>query len=65
MLFALTIASSKNFHLFKTHQKFQCVKQKQPSRGVSSKSCSENIRQICRRAPMLKCDFDKVAKQLY
>ena len=50
---------------FKTHQKFQCVKQKQPSRGVPSKRCSENIRQICRRTPMLKCDFDKVAKQLF
>ena len=33
--------------------------QKQPSRGVLNKSCSENMQQIYRRTPMLKCDFNK------
>ena len=39
--------------------------QKHLSRGVLSKRWSENIQQIYRRKPMLKCDFNKVAKQLY
>ena len=39
--------------------------QKQPSRGVLRRSCSENIWQICTTAPMSKCDFNKVANQLY
>ena len=39
--------------------------QKQPSRGVLSKRCSENLQQIYRRTPVLKCDLNKVALQLY
>ena len=39
--------------------------QKQPSRGVIKKSCSENMQQIYRRTPMPKCDFNKVALELY
>ena len=39
--------------------------QKQPSGGVFKKRCSENMQQIYRRTPMPKCDFNKVAKQLY
>ena len=39
--------------------------QKQLSRGVFKKRCSENMRQIYRRTPMPKCDFNKVALQLY
>ena len=35
------------------------------SLGVLRKSCSEKMQQIYRRAPMPKCDFNKVAKQLY
>ena len=35
--------------------------QKQPSRGVLRKRCSENMQQIYRRKPMLKCDCNKVA----
>ena len=38
--------------------------QKQPSRGVLSKRCSENMQQIYRRTPMLKCDFNKVVATL-
>ena len=33
-----------------------CDVQKQPPRGVPRKSCSENMEQIYRRAPMPKCD---------
>ena len=36
--------------------------QKQPFRGVLRKSRSENMKQI---TPMPKCDFNKVALQLY
>ena len=38
---------------------------KEPSRGVPRKRRSENMQQIYRRTPMLKCDFNKVARQLY
>ena len=34
--------------------------QKQPSRAVLTKACSENMKQIYRRTPMPKCDFNKV-----
>ena len=40
-------------------------RQKQLSRGVLGKRCFENMQQIYRRTPMLKCDFNKVANQLY
>ena len=39
--------------------------QKQPLKGVLEKRCSENMQQIYRRTPMPKCNFNKVAKQLY
>ena len=39
--------------------------QKQPSRSVFRKRCSDNMQQIYRRTPILKCDFNKVALQLY
>ena len=35
--------------------------QKQTSRGVLRKRCTENIQQIYRRNPMGKCDFNKAA----
>ena len=38
---------------------------KQHSRGILRKRCSENMRQIYRRTPMPKCNFNKVALQLY
>ena len=37
-------------------------KQKQPSIGVITRRCSENMHQIYRRTSMPKCDFKKVAK---
>ena len=44
----------------------QCLNaiQKHPSRGDLKKKRPENVQQIYRRAPMPKCDFNKVAKQL-
>ena len=39
--------------------------QKQPSRGVHKKRCSENMQKIYRRTPMPKCNFNKVVLQLY
>ena len=39
--------------------------QKQPSRCVLRKRCSENIQQIYRRTPMPKYDFNTVALQPY
>ena len=35
--------------------------QKQSSRGVLGKKCSEDMQQIYRRVPMPKCDFSEVA----
>ena len=37
--------------------------QKQPSRGVLMKKCSENIQEIYRRTPIPKGDFNKAALQ--
>ena len=42
-----------------------CTGQKHPPRGVLSKSFAENMQQIYRRTSVPKCDFNKVAKQLY
>ena len=41
------------------------ILQKQPSRGVLTKRYSKNIQQIYEGTPMPKCNFNKVAKQLY
>ena len=41
-----------------------CI-QKQPSRGVLRRKCSEDMQQNYRRTPMSKYDFNKVALQLY
>ena len=53
----------KNYSSISTPNK-NCHGQKQPSRGVLRKRCSENIEQIYRRTNMPECDFNKVAKQL-
>ena len=45
--------------------KYWQERQKQPSIAVLGKRCSENMQQIYRRTPMPKCDFNKVALQLY
>ena len=36
------------------------IQHKQPSRGGLRKRCSENMQQIYRRTPMLKCEFNKL-----
>ena len=41
------------------------VIQKEPSRGVLRKLCSENMLQIHRKTPMPKCELRKVTSQLY
>ena len=38
--------------------------QKDLSRVVLRKRCSENMQQIYRRTPLPKCDFNKIEKQL-
>ena len=38
--------------------------QKQPSRDALRKGCPKNMKQIYRRTPMAKCDFNKVAMQV-
>ena len=48
-----------NFKIFIIN--YDCSIQKHPS-GLR---CSENMQQIYRRTPMPKCDFNKVAVQLY
>ena len=47
------------------HIQIHTIFQKQSSRGVLSKRRLENMQQIYRRTHMLKCDFNKVALQLY
>ena len=43
------------------------VIQKQPSRGVHNKRCSENMQQIYKRTPMPKYNFNKrqIKRKLY
>ena len=52
--------------IFKSNVEFkQVCLQKQSSRGVLRKRCSENMQEIYGRTPMPKCGFNKVAKQLW
>ena len=48
---------------FKKH--LQIYFRKQPFRGILLKRYSENAQQIYKRTPMPKCNFNKVALQLY
>ena len=50
------------FNMFLTNEKI--LLKSMIARGVLRKRCSENVQQIYRIKPMLKCDFNKVAKQL-
>ena len=68
------IASDEQIHLAKKlnnlptaqdPETFTLKRQKQPSRGVLRKKCSENMQQIDRRTPMSKCDFNKVTLQIF
>ena len=49
----------------KYEENFMSYIQKQSSRGVISKKCSENILRIYKGAHIHKCDFNKAALQLY
>ena len=45
------------------YSSFSCLDmQKQPSRGILRKTCSENMQQTYRRTPLPKCDFNKNCK---
>ena len=44
----------------KSVEKLSYLIWKQPPRGVLMKKCSENMQQIYRRTPMLRCDFNEV-----
>ena len=57
--------SCKRLHTCSKKSYYMLETQKQPSRGVLRKRCSENIQQIYKRTPMPKCDFNKDAEQLY
>ena len=49
------------FLVYIQQKRASTMKQKQPSIGVLIKRCSENIQQIYRKAPLSKCNFNKVA----
>ena len=55
------IWSNRNFHSFSMMKNLQ----KQPPRDVLRRRCSESMQQIYRRTPMLICDFNIMALQLY
>ena len=44
---------------------FMIYIQKQSSRGILMKRCSENMQQVYWRTPIPKCDFNKDSLQLY
>ena len=58
------INENKYLTLVPTNQSKEIIKkyeeQKQPSKGVFSKTCSENMQQIYRRIPMPKCGFNEI-----
>ena len=63
-LFSSLLVSTWKTHNPREEHKAQNV-QKQPLIVVPGKRCSENMQQLYRRTPMLKCNFTKVALQLY
>ena len=55
------------FESFETNGKIfmKWKHQKKPFKGGLKKRCSENMQLIYRKTPMLKCEFNQVALQLY
>ena len=51
----------KNQSLPTTIETENGIIQKEPPKGVLRKMCSENMQQIYKKTPMLKCDVNKVA----
>ena len=43
----------------------QCIFRKESSRDVPMKTCSVKMQNIYGRAPILKCDFNKVSMKFY
>ena len=65
-VFSIKCPFKKDSIIFSYHWDHSiCKYQKQPSRGILRKRCSENMQKIYRRTPMPKCNFNKVALQLY
>ena len=77
VIMSVDVINVKNFHeilryllqiLAKPLNKVSVVllppNQKQPSIGVLIKRCSENVQEVYKKTPMLKCDFNKVALRL-
>ena len=58
--FLITLSVTIKIYL---HQKWKL--HDQPSRGVLTQKCSENILKIYRRTLIPKCDFNKVVMQIY
>ena len=58
-------SKNSNFNLNWNNMETILKIQKQPPRGILRKRFSENMQQIYRRTTLPKCDFNKVAKQLY
>ena len=54
----------QNFYIYISVPLIKNYKQKQPSRDVLEKKCSENMQQVYRRAPMPQCDCNKAAEHL-
>ena len=61
----LWIKFSYDSHKIKDWFRSVRIQQKQPSRGVLRKRCSENLQQVYRRIPMSKYNFNKVAKTCF
>ena len=53
----------QNFELFAITNPDEL--QKQPPTGVFKKRCYKNMQQLYRRTPLSRCDFNRVALQLY
>ena len=60
-----TLSQDETAYIIYKQLAFRYNIQKQPPTGVLRKSCSEKMQQIYRRTPMPKCNFNKVALQLY
>ena len=60
-----TLSQDETAYIIYKQLAFRYNIQKQPPTGVLRKRCSEKMQQIYRRTPMPKCNFNKVAKQLY
>ena len=50
-------------YLYQKHTSIGVLRKSKDVRDLLGKKYSENMQQIYSRIPMLKCDFNKVAKQ--